>query len=50
LVNKDPYGEGWLVVIAPSNLDEELTRLVKGEQAVEWLKKEIKEITKEDVL
>ena len=51
LVNEDPYGNGWMVVIEPSNLDDDLTRLVKGDQpaAVEWMKKDIREIAKEDV-
>jgi len=30
-VNEDPYGRGWFVVIEPSNLDEDLTALVRGE-------------------
>ena len=49
LVNEDPYGKGWMVIIDPTNLEEDLTRLVKGDQAVEWLKKDIVEIAKETV-
>jgi len=51
LVNEDPYGNGWMVVIEPSDLDDDLPRLVKGDQpaAVEWMKKDIREIAKEDV-
>ena len=51
LVNEDPYGNGWMVVIEPSDLDDDLTRLVKGDQpaAVEWMKKDIREIAKEEV-
>jgi len=40
LVNKDPYGEGWLFKIKmgdPAQLDN----LMKGEEAIEWLKGEI---------
>ncbi|MGB8436933.1 MAG: glycine cleavage system protein GcvH [Burkholderiales bacterium] len=29
-INKDPYGEGWLVKLKPSNLDAELGTLVTG--------------------
>ena len=43
LVNEDPYGEGWLIVIAPSNLEEELKNLMDFEKAVEWHKELIKE-------
>jgi glycine cleavage system H protein len=28
-VNDDPYGEGWLIKIRPSNLDDELGNLMK---------------------
>lgn len=42
LVNKDPYGEGWIMVIKPSNLDAELANLFQGEKMVEWLKGEIR--------
>ena len=49
LVNEDPYGKGWMVIINPTNLEEDLTRLVKGDQAVDWLKKDIREVAKETV-
>ncbi|MDI6703911.1 MAG: glycine cleavage system protein H [bacterium] len=42
IMNKDPYGEGWIMVINPSNLEEDLTNLLQGEKMVEWLKGEIK--------
>jgi glycine cleavage system H protein len=29
-INKDPYGEGWLVKLKPSNLDTEIGALVTG--------------------
>ncbi|MFB0560246.1 MAG: glycine cleavage system protein H [Candidatus Lokiarchaeia archaeon] len=47
--NSDPYGEGWFVVIEPRNLDDDLQNLLHGEEAIEWLKKEIKERTDEEV-
>ena len=49
LVNEDSYGNGWMVVINPSNLEDDLTRLVKGDAAIEWLKKDIREVAKEEV-
>jgi len=38
LINEDPYGRGWLVVIEPSKLDEELKNLMTTEKCIEWLK------------
>jgi glycine cleavage system H protein len=32
LVNSDPYGEGWLLIIAPSDLDEDRTSLLSDDQ------------------
>ena len=51
LVNEDPYGDGWMVIIEPSNLDDDMTRLVKGDspEAAEWMKKDIKEVAKEEI-
>ena len=49
LVNEDPLGKGWMVVINPANLEDDLTRLVKGDAAIEWLKKDIREVAKETV-
>ncbi|WXG46875.1 MAG: glycine cleavage system H protein [Candidatus Atabeyarchaeum deiterrae] len=39
LINDDPYGKGWLVIVSPTNLDEELKRLMPDKRAVEWHKK-----------
>jgi glycine cleavage system H protein len=41
LINKDPYGEGWLIVVSPNNLNEELKSLMNFDAAVEWHKKQI---------
>jgi glycine cleavage system H protein len=38
LINEDPYGEGWLVKITPSNLYGELLRLMDFSKAIEWYK------------
>jgi glycine cleavage system H protein len=43
LINEDPYGRGWVAVIEPANLPEELKGLIKGTDraALEaWLKEE----------
>jgi glycine cleavage system H protein len=34
LVNTDPYGEGWLIKITPSNLNEDLKKLIHGAENV----------------
>jgi len=38
LLNEDPYGNGWLLVITPSNLDAELATLMDFNKSVEWHK------------
>lgn len=42
LVNRDPYGDGWFVVLEPTHLDEDLKELVHGEEEVQaWLEEEL---------
>src|SRR3990172_35970 len=44
LVNTDPYGQGWFVVIEPSNLQPDLTDLVQGADQIQaWLEAEIRD-------
>ena len=43
LLNEDPYGEGWLIIISPTNLKTELKGLMDFNKAVEWHKEIIKE-------
>jgi glycine cleavage system H protein len=47
LINKDPYGSGWIMKIAPSNLDSDLSNLMKGEKIIDWLKGEIERAERE---
>jgi len=42
-INEDPYGEGWLILIDPSNLDDALTNLMDYDAAVVWYRKVVKE-------
>jgi len=42
LLNEDPYVNGWLLVIKPSNLQAELANLMDFNKAVEWHKTLIK--------
>lgn len=46
LANKHPYGEGWLFKIKMGDLAQ-LDNLMKGEEAIEWLKGEIAKHAKE---
>ena len=46
IINKDPYGEGWIVKIKPSNLDGDLGNLMKGEAVEPWLKGEVEKAKK----
>jgi glycine cleavage system H protein len=34
LINKDPYGSGWIMRIKPNNLEEELKKLTHGPDAL----------------
>ncbi len=44
LINKDPYGEGWIAVIKPSKLEEELKNLYHSpDEITQWIKREITE-------
>ncbi len=49
LVNTDPYGEGWMVKISPSNLEADLSKLMKGDtnEFVQWQLAEIERVKKE---
>jgi glycine cleavage system H protein len=38
-LNEDPYNEGWILVMSPTNLSEDLKTLMNFEQSVEWHKK-----------
>lgn len=49
LVNEDPYEKGWMILVTPSNLEADMAKLVIGDAAIEWLKKDIKEVAKEEV-
>ena len=43
LLNEDPYGEGWILIVTPTNLDADLKILLDFDAAVEWHKKLAKE-------
>lgn len=42
LLNEDPYGKGWLLVVTPTNLDAELKNIMDFKASMEWHKELIK--------
>jgi len=46
VINDDPYGEGWIVVIEPSNWESDKANLLQGEPWVEVVTKEMAEKNK----
>ncbi|MHB8066949.1 MAG: hydrogenase iron-sulfur subunit [Desulfobaccales bacterium] len=40
LIHDDPYGDGWLMIIAPTNLQPDLEHLVSGEASAPWIEEE----------
>ena len=46
MINSKPYNEGWIMVVKPSNLDEDLQNLHHGDDVVPWVKKALEEAEK----
>jgi glycine cleavage system H protein len=36
LLNEDPYNQGWIITVEPTNLEEDLKTLLSFDAAVEW--------------
>ena len=47
LINTDPYGKGWILIIEASDLDSELETLIHGDAVVSFLEREIKKAEEE---
>jgi glycine cleavage system H protein len=47
LINSDPYGKGWILVIEAKDLDSELKNLMQGDAVAEFLEREIKRAEEE---
>ena len=46
IINRDPYGEGWLVVMETKSLEEDLKTLLSGKNSEEienWIRREMRE-------
>jgi glycine cleavage system H protein len=39
---EDPYGDGWLILVEPSNLEEDLEELIHGDELESWFAEDIK--------
>ena len=50
LVNTDSYGQGWFVVIEPSNLEPDLVDLAHGPEVQTWLENEVREYREKGLL
>ena len=46
LINKSSYDKGWIMVVKPSNLDEDMKNLYYGDKVGPWIKKEIEDAEK----
>jgi glycine cleavage system H protein len=47
LINSDPYGKGWILVIEATSLEEDLGSLMQGDALVSFLEEEIKRAEEE---
>jgi glycine cleavage system H protein len=36
LLNEDPYNQGWIITVEPTNLEEDLKTLLSFDAAIEW--------------
>ena len=46
LINNSPYDKGWIMIVKPSNLEEDLKNLRHGEEVISWIRKELEEAEK----
>jgi len=50
LVNEEPYGNGWLVKIEPTNWEEESEAMVFGDNLPGWVEQEIERFETQGIL
>ena len=46
LINSSPYNKGWIMVLKPSDLENDLKNLMKGEEVISFVKKSLEEAEK----
>jgi len=44
LINRDPYGEGWVLVIQPAHLEQDLKQLYYGGKVEQWYERDIEKL------
>jgi len=42
LLNKEPYKQGWVVIVEPADSEKEFRLMARGNEAAQWVKEEIK--------
>ena len=42
IINREPYGKGWIAIIRPTDLDKEIEKLLKPELYADYIKELIK--------
>ncbi len=47
LINQDPYGKGWILVIEATDLENELSNLMHGDSLIPFIDQEIKRTEEE---
>ena len=47
LINSDPYGGGWIMIVQPEDFDGEKGDLIRGDGVAGWLEGEIKKAEEE---
>ncbi len=47
LINTDPYGEGWIIVIEASDLESDLGNLIQGDAVADFVDEQIKKAEEE---
>jgi glycine cleavage system H protein len=51
LVNREPYGEGWMILVRPESLAEDVGGLLHGEETVtRWLEGKVRDYRERGVL
>ena len=47
LINEEPYGDGWILIIKPNDLENELDNLIHGDAVVDFVEREIQRTEEE---
>ncbi len=50
LVNEEPYDNGWLVKVEPTNWEKESTAMVSGDKLPGWVEHEIERFETQGIL